>query len=98
VSVATTVIHNADESRYELTDGDRTIGVAHYRLHEADDGTVAEFHHTFVDPAERGTGHAARLVAAALDDVRERGWRVQPRCWYVAGFIRDHAEYSNLTT
>lgn len=95
---ATDVIHNADESRYELTAGEQTIGVADYRLHDAGDGIVAEFHHTFVEPAERGRGHAARLVAAALDDVRQRGWRVHARCWYVAQFIDTHPDYAELTT
>jgi predicted GNAT family acetyltransferase len=36
------------------------------------------------------------LVAGALDDVRRSGRTVIPRCWYVAEFIDDNAEYGDL--
>ena len=92
----TQVTHNQVESRYELRAGDETIGIADYRLLDTDDGTVAEFHHTFVDPPRRGQGHAERLVRAALDDVRERGLRVKPTCWYVDQFLIEHPDYGDL--
>ena len=60
------------------------------------DGVVAEFHHTLVYPPYRGRGHAERLVRAALDDARARGWRVHPTCWYVDQFMIDHPDYADL--
>lgn len=94
----TDVTHNADESRYELLRDGAEIGVAEYRLLPNDDGsaTVAEFHHTLVNPAHRGQGNAERLVQAALDDVRTRGLRVKPTCWYVDQFLVEHPAYADL--
>ena len=94
----TDVVHNANESRYELRKGGVEIGIAEYRLLASDDGepTVAEFHHTLITPAERGVGNAARLVGAALDDVRSRGLKVKPTCWYVDQFLVEHQAYADL--
>lgn len=94
----TDVVHNADESRYDIFKDGVEIGSTAYRLLPADDGepTVAEFHHTLITPTERGQGHAERLVAAALDDIRARGLRVKPTCWYVDQFLVEHAAYADL--
>jgi len=86
------VIHDAAASRYELfVDGER-CGFAEYQL----DGDVITFFHTVTDPAKRGRGYAAIVVEHALDDARSAGYRVVPRCWYVAQFIDQHPEYSDL--
>lgn len=92
----THVTHNEVESRYELRSGDDEIGIAEYRLHDTAGGAVAEFHHTFVTPPRRDQGNAERLVAAALDDTRERGRKVRATCWYVDQFIIEHPEYADL--
>jgi len=44
----------------------------------------------------RGRRLAAKLVRAALDDVRDTNQSVIPRCWFVAQFIHDHPEYHDL--
>jgi predicted GNAT family acetyltransferase len=54
------------------------------------------FPHTVIDPARRGHGLGAELVAGALDDVRARGATVVPTCWYVARFIDEHPAYRDL--
>ena len=54
------------------------------------------FPHTEIEPALRGRGYGAVLVQGALDDVRRSGRTVVPRCWYVAQFIEEHAEYGDL--
>jgi predicted GNAT family acetyltransferase len=92
----TRVTHNEVESRYELRAGDEEIGIAEYRLHDTADGTVAEFHHTFITPPRRDQGNAERLVSAALDDVRARGLRVRATCWYVDQFLIEHPDYADL--
>jgi predicted GNAT family acetyltransferase len=86
------VRNNTADSRYELVVDGRVVGVADYRT----TGDAVLFPHTEVDPAHRGRGLGAVLVRGALDDVRTTGRRVVPRCWYVAQFIDDHPEYSDL--
>ena len=54
------------------------------------------FVHTEIDPEFRGRDLAATLIRAALDDARANGYRVIPRCPYVAEFIQEHPEYADL--
>ena len=82
----------AGGSRYELLVDDRVIGVADYR----DTGDVVVFHHTEVEPAQRGRGLGGALVQGALDDVRRQGRTIVPRCPFVAHFIEDNPEYGDL--
>ena len=41
-----------------------------------------------VPPADEGKGIGARLVRAALDDARQRGFKIVPACSFVAAFVR----------
>jgi predicted GNAT family acetyltransferase len=91
--LTTTVRDNTDQHRYELVIGDDIIGFADYSVH----GDTVVLPHTVIDPAHRGKGFGAVLVRGALDDIRDRGLAVDPRCWYVAEFIRAHDEYAELT-
>lgn len=87
-----TVRHDEDGQRYEcLVDG-RPIAVAEYRA----DGDTVVMHHTYTDPVHRGHGYAARVVEFALDDLRTRGLRVDPQCWFVADFVTAHPGYRDL--
>lgn len=92
MSPAGRVVHDPDRSRYEFVVDGQVIGIADYRLV----GDRAEMHHTHTDPAHRGRGIGATLVAGALDDLRSRRIRVMPTCWYVAGFIDEHPEYGDV--
>jgi predicted N-acetyltransferase YhbS len=47
-------------------------------------------------PARRNQGLGAQLVRGALDDVRRKGAKVVPMCWFVAEFIEEHPEYADL--
>jgi hypothetical protein len=87
-----TVRHDPDRSAYEYVSDGRVLAVADYRRV----GDTVVMHHTFTEPAYRGNGIAARLVAAALDDIRSRGLRVEPTCWFAADFIATHPEYQDL--
>lgn len=83
---------NADAARYEITvDGD-LAGVAEYR----DRGGRRIFVHTVVDRSFSGRGLGNRLAAGALDDARERGLRIVPRCPFIRSYIERHAEYRSL--
>ena len=85
-----TVRHNAAASRYEL-DTEHGLAVAVYR----EQGDRAIFTHTEVPTADEGKGIGARLVRAALDDARQRGFKIVPACRFVAAFVRRHPEYND---
>lgn len=88
------VVHAPEKHRYEIYAGDERLGLTQYRL--PDDDHV-DFIHTESSPEHAGEGLAARLVTFALDDVRAQGKRIIPHCPYVAGFIRKHPEYEDIT-
>ena len=44
----------------------------------------------------RGQGFGAMVGRGALDDLRSRGKRVVPSCWFVRDFIELHDEYADL--
>ena len=87
-----TVRHAADRHRYEAMIDGRVVGAAEYE--PTADGVV--MHHTYTDPAFRGRGIAAVVVAGALDDLRTRKLGVVPTCWYVTEYIEGHPEYRDL--
>jgi predicted GNAT family acetyltransferase len=86
------VTKDTERERYELRVDDRVVGIADYVAR----GDVVVFPHTEIDPSMRGQGMGARLVRAALEDVREAGGRIVPACWYVAQFIEENPDYADL--
>jgi predicted GNAT family acetyltransferase len=52
--------------------------------------------HTDVEPAYEKRGFGSRLVAAALDDIRERGLSAALLCPFALSYVRRHPEYANL--
>ena len=54
------------------------------------------FFHTEIDPAYEGHGLGAKLVAAALDDVRRRGLKIVPLCPFVRSYLERHPEDADL--
>jgi predicted GNAT family acetyltransferase len=87
------VRHSSESSRYELWEDGSMLGIADYRPGEAG---VLVFPHTQIAPDRRGEGLGAVLVRGALDDVRARGFRVVPACWYVEEFMRANPAYADL--
>ena len=85
------VIDNPAEQRFELAEGHGTA-VASYRI----EGDRISFTHTVVPEEMEGQGVGSRLVRAALDQVRERGLKVVPLCYFVKGYIERHPEYQDL--
>ena len=88
----TTVRDNPEQSRYEIRDGDRVLGLAAYERR----GETMVFTHTEVDPDAGQDGLGSTLVRAALDDVRSRGGSVVPQCPFVRGWIERHQDYADL--
>ena len=87
-----TVTDVPEDSRYEIRDGDRRLGLAAYERR----GDVVLFTHTEVDSDEEHSGLGSTLVRAALDDVRRQGGTVVPLCSFVRGWIERHPEYQDL--
>ena len=86
------VIHNAEDARYEARLDGMLAGYVAYRV----DGSTIVMTHTEVDPAREGQGIGSTLVSSALDDVRGRGLRVRPLCSFVRGYIERHPAYQDL--
>ena len=84
---------NPSAGRYELFVDGRAAGFAEYRLH---DGRM-ELVHTEVESGNEGAGLGSGLARAVLDDARDRGLPVEPRCEFMAGYIARHPdEYLDL--
>jgi uncharacterized protein len=87
-----TVSDSPEDSRYEIRDGDRLLGLAAYQRR----GDQVVFTHTEVDDSAEHTGLGSTLVRAALDDVRSKGGSVVAHCSFVRGWIERHPEYQDL--
>lgn len=85
------VRHHIEAQRFELS-AQGQLALCAYRR----DGDTLVLHHTEVPPALQGQGLAAVLVAEALRWARTQGLRVQPRCSYVAAYMRRHPETQDL--
>ncbi|WP_374682315.1 N-acetyltransferase, partial [Accumulibacter sp.] len=86
------VAHNAARQRFESQVGESGTAYLSYLIEE--DRVILD--RTFVPDELRGHGIAAELVGVALKEARQRHWRIDPRCTYVAGFIERHPEFADL--
>lgn len=82
----------SERARYELRLDGSLAGVCEYKPRP---GRLA-FAHVEIAPEFAGRGLGARLVRAALTDVRRRGGRVQAECPFVVEFLSRHPEFSDL--
>lgn len=83
---------NPDAQRYEARLDEDLVGYLAYDLKEGEIALV----HTQVDREAKGQGIGSRLVAAALEDVRDRGLSARVVCPFVRAFLRRHAEYADV--
>jgi uncharacterized protein len=88
-AVATTVVRNDAQHRYEVWYGDKLAGFTEFR--ERDHDTV--FIHTEVDTEYSGKGLANILVRDAIDDVISRDRGIVPRCPFVKSWLDKHPDY-----
>lgn len=86
------VTHNAGSRRFEIRVGDDSLTFLSYTCN----GDQIIFEHTFVPEEFRGRGIAANLARAALEEARQRGWRVIPRCSYIAACIKHNPQFADL--
>ena len=87
-----TVTHRPDRSRYEASQDGRVVAYADYEVR----GSIVVMPHTLTIPSLRGNGYAGQVVRFALDDIRAAGRKVVASCWYVAKFIDEHPDDSDL--
>jgi len=77
---------------YAHVEGSHTLG----RLTWTDRGGVHVAEKTIVPPEIGGRGVAARLVEALVADARERGFKIDPVCSYVAAKFDEHPEWADV--
>ncbi|SCL33331.1 hypothetical protein GA0070616_4695 [Micromonospora nigra] len=92
--MSTLVEDNPAKNRFEILVDGALGGFTAYLPR----GEVLVFTHTEVGSEFRNLGVGAALIRATLDQVRERGGRVVPRCPFMASFIDRHPEYAELVT
>ncbi len=85
------VVDNTGRSRFELTEQGHTA-FADYRR----DGDRVVIPHVEAPIPLRGQGTAGRLMAGALELIRERGQKVVPVCGYAIAYMRRHPEYGDI--
>ncbi|GAA4723363.1 GNAT family N-acetyltransferase [Isoptericola chiayiensis] len=90
------IVQDLAGSRYEAHvrtgHGAAVAGVLRY----VDQEHVRVVPSTVVMPAHRHQGIASALVRRMLDDAREQGVQVDPRCWYVVEWLDQHPEYADV--
>ena len=85
------VMRNVADDRYELKVCD-DVAIAAYRERDG----VVTFTHTEVPEALQGRGVASRLIAGALEDVRDRNLKIVPQCPFVARYVQRHPDAQSL--
>ena len=86
------ITHHATLNRYEARVEGVLAGIAEYTLGPG----VITMTHTEVEPRFEGRGVGSALARTALDDARQHGLMVQPRCHFIAGWIERHPGYADL--
>ncbi|TWT31050.1 Heavy-metal-associated domain protein [Posidoniimonas corsicana] len=87
------VEHDADNNRFVYLSDSRESVLSY----ERPDAGVINLAHTFVPPADRGNGIAARLAESALNYAEQQTLRVIPTCSYVRSYLEDNPRYQSLT-
>jgi predicted GNAT family acetyltransferase len=92
MSQAIEVADNPEAARFEVRVDGTLAGFSEYVLKG---GTII-LSHTEIKPEFEGRGLGSRLARKALDESRDAGLRVIPRCPFIAAYIERHPEYAEL--
>nr|WP_235590709.1 GNAT family N-acetyltransferase [Leucobacter sp. G161] len=87
------VVHEPDERRYAIYEGEKLAGFTAYRPTARDEGRA--FVHTEIDEKFGGRGLAGTLVSEALADTRDAGLRIVPYCPFVVAWLKKHPEFED---
>jgi predicted GNAT family acetyltransferase len=82
----------AQPDRYTIAVEGNQVGKAEF----LDRGDRRVFTHTEVDKNYEGRGLATILIAEALQETRDAGLRIVPRCPMVAAYVSKHDEYQDI--
>ena len=85
------VVDRPEQNAFTLDIGGDTALAAYRR-----EGDTLVFVHTEVPEGHEGEGAGTRLIAEALDQVRERGQRIVPLCSFVRHYVDQHPEVQDL--
>ncbi len=88
-----TLRNNKSRSRFELEIDDYTAFVDY----ELSPGTIVLIH-TEVPKELSGRGIGSILAKAVLENVRAQGLKVEPRCEFLAGYIKKHPDSATLVS
>jgi predicted GNAT family acetyltransferase len=83
--------NNKSKNRFELEIDDHLAFVDY----EMSPGSIALVH-TEVPKELGGRGVGSILAKAVLENVRAQGMKVEPRCEFLAGYIKKHPEFADL--
>lgn len=86
-----TLRNNKSKSRFELEIDDYTA----YVDYALSPGSIVLIH-TEVPKELSGRGVGSILAKAVLENVRTQGLKVEPRCEFLAGYIKKHPEFASL--
>jgi predicted GNAT family acetyltransferase len=86
------VVHLPERERYEIRQEDKTIG---YLAASARGGTLL-MPYIEIEPPFRGRNLSSVLLKRALEDVREKGFKVMPLCPVVGAFLRRNEAFRDL--
>jgi hypothetical protein len=85
------MIDNTEQHRFELAENGLTV-FAQYRQHDS----RYILTHVEADPALRGSGAAARLMAEVVALAREKKLQIVPRCAYAVAWFKRHPEAGDV--
>jgi predicted GNAT family acetyltransferase len=86
-----TLRNNKSKNRFELEIDDH-VAFVDYALSS---GSIALLH-TEVPKELGGRGVGSILAKAVLENIRTQGLKVEPRCEFLAGYIKKHPEFGSL--
>ncbi|MDP4756701.1 MAG: N-acetyltransferase [Aquiluna sp.] len=87
------VVHDVENSRYEIFLEEERVGLMDYVL----SGDEIQLVHTEVDPAHQGKNLAAILLRESLADIRSTGsHKVVPICSYTVRYMEKHPDTHDL--
>jgi hypothetical protein len=85
------VRNNVTLCRYEL----EVDGVTAFVTYESSPETLTLIH-TEVPPQLSGRGIGSALARGVLETVRKEGFKILPRCEFIAGYIEKHPEFRDM--
>ena len=83
--------NNKSKNRFELEIDDHLAFVDY----EMSPGSIA-LTHTEVPKELGGRGVGSILAKAVLENVRAQGLKCEPRCEFIAGYIKKHPDFADL--